>query len=135
MSKRARGNGGVFRVNGSRFWWISYQLNGKLIRESSGELTKTAAANKLKDRLLAVGNGNFLGPRIEKITVDELYDDLLQDYRIKRQTVEWAERVWNVHLKDFFSGMRASYLGRTKLPATSRNAWEKARPSPLSIAN
>jgi integrase len=115
MSKRARGNGEVFRVNGSRFWWISYQLNGKLIRESSGKLTKTAAANKLKDRLLAVGNGNFLGPRIEKITVDELYDDLLQDYRIKSQTVEWAERVWNVHLKDSFSGMRASHLGTNQI--------------------
>ncbi len=115
MSKRARGNGGVFRVKGSRFWWISYQLNSKLIRESSGELTKTGAANKLKDRLLAIGNGNFLGPRIEKITVDELYDDLLQDYRIKSQTVEWAERVWNVHLKDFFSGMRASHLGTNQI--------------------
>ncbi len=87
MNKRARGNGGVFRVKESGYWWISYQLNGKLIRESSGELTKTAAANKLKDRLLAIGNGNFLGPRIEKITGDELYDDLLQDYRIKNQTV------------------------------------------------
>jgi hypothetical protein len=49
MAKRARGNGGVFQVKGSRFWWISYQLNGKTVRESSGELTKTAAANKLKD--------------------------------------------------------------------------------------
>ncbi|HEY1469592.1 MAG TPA: hypothetical protein VGF61_11150 [Candidatus Acidoferrum sp.] len=47
MSKRARGNGGVFLVKGSRFWWISYQLNGKTIRESSGCLTKTAAAEKL----------------------------------------------------------------------------------------
>jgi hypothetical protein len=65
MSKRARGNGGVFQVKGSRFWWISYQLNGKTVRESSGELTKTAAANKLKERLKAIGNGNFLGPCIE----------------------------------------------------------------------
>jgi integrase len=81
MNKRARGNGGVFRVKGSRFWWISYQLNGRLIRESSGEL----------------------------------YDDLLQDYRIKCQTVAWAERVWNVHLKDFFSGMRASHLGTNQI--------------------
>jgi hypothetical protein len=75
MSKRARGNGGVFQVKGSRFWWISYQLNGKTVRESSGELTKTAAANKLKERLRAIGKGDFLGPRIEKVTIDELHAD------------------------------------------------------------
>ena len=117
MGKRARGNGGVFQVKGSRFWWISYQLNGKTNRESSGELTKTAAAGKLKARLLAIGNGNFLGPRIEKITVDELYEDLVQDYRINGQAVEWAESVWNVHLKDFFSGMRAANLGSNQIAA------------------
>jgi integrase len=115
MGKRARGTGGVYRRPGSGFWWVSYQLNGKLVRESSGCLTKTAAGEKLKERLRASGNGNFLGPRIEKITVDELYNDLLQDYRIKNQTVEWAERVWNVHLKDFFGGMRAANLGTNQM--------------------
>jgi hypothetical protein len=63
MSKRARGNGGVFQVPNSRYSWISYQLNGKTVRELSNELTKTAAGNKLKDRLLAIRNANFLGPR------------------------------------------------------------------------
>jgi hypothetical protein len=115
MTKRARGNGGIFHVKGSRFWWISYQLNGKTVKESSGELTKTAAANKLKKRLLAIGNGNFLGPEVERITVDELYADLLQDYRIKDQSLEWAERVWKVHLKDFFGGMRATHIGTNQI--------------------
>jgi integrase len=115
MSKRARGNGGIFQVKGSRFWWISYQLNGKTVRESSGELTKTAAANKLKKRLLAIGNGNFLGPEIERITVDELYADLLKDYSIKNQDVEWAAGVWNGHLKGYFGGMKAARVGTSQL--------------------
>ena len=34
-------------------------------------------------------------------TVDELYEDLLQDYGINGQAVDWAESVWNMHLKDF----------------------------------
>src|ERR1700733_3334481 len=59
--------------------------------------------------------GNFLGPRIEKITVDELYRDLEQDYRIKAQTIEWAERVWEIHLKDYFGGMRACRVGTTQI--------------------
>jgi integrase len=107
----------VFRVKGSRFWWISYQMNGQGVRESSGELTKTGAANRLKERLLAVAGGNFLGPRIEKITVDELYEDLLQDYRIKGQKVGWAELLWRVHLKDSFSGMRAANVGTNQITA------------------
>jgi integrase len=115
MGRRARGSGGVFEVPGSRYWWISYQLNGKTVRESAGELTKTAAAKKLKDRLLAIGNGNFLGPRIERVTVDEIYGDLVQDYRIKGKSVEWAERVWNIHLKTFFSGMRAANVGTNQI--------------------
>jgi len=133
MGKRARGNGGVFQVKDSRFWWISYTLNGKTIRESSGELTKTAAAVKLKARLLAIGNGNFLGPRIEKITVDELYEDLLQDYRINGQAVDWAESVWNVHLKDFFSGMRATNLGSNQIAAyVEKRRKETAAPATVN---
>jgi integrase len=115
MSKRARGNGGIFRVKDSRFWWISYQMSGKTVRESSGELTKTRASEKLNRRLLAIGNGNFLGPRIEKITVGELYDDLLQDYRTHGQFVLWPERCWNVHLKDHFGSMKAAQVGTSQI--------------------
>ena len=115
--KRARGSGGVYRVPGSRFWWMCYQLNGECVRESSGEITKTAAGNKLKERLRAIGNGNFLGPRIEKVTVDEIYDDLIKDYRLKRQSVAWAERTWKLHLKDSFSGMKAANLGTNQITA------------------
>jgi integrase len=63
----------------------------------------------------AVSGGNFLGPRVEKITVDELYRDLEQDYRIKGQTVEWAERVWKLHLKNFFGGMKVSRVGTVQI--------------------
>jgi len=82
MGKRARGNGGVFGVKGSRFWWISYQYKGETIRKSSGKLTTTEAAEKLKTILLQIAGGNY-DPRNEKVTVDELYDDLLKDYRLK----------------------------------------------------
>lgn len=133
MSKRARGTGGVYRVPNSRVWKISYKLNGKLIRETSGCLTKTEAANKLTERLRAISNGNFLGPRIEKITVDELYEDLLQDYRIKNQTEEWAKRVWNVHLKDFFGGMRAANLGTNQITGyIAKRLGEKAAKSTIN---
>lgn len=53
---------------------------------------------------------------------------MLQDYRIKSQTVEWAERIWNVHLKDFFLGCGHHISERTKLPVTSKSAWGRGRP-------
>jgi hypothetical protein len=50
----------------------------------------------------------------------ELYKDLLQDYRIKGQTVEWAERVWNVHLKGFSRGCGLPTSAQMRLPITSK---------------
>jgi hypothetical protein len=52
-----------------------------------------------------------LGPHVEKIIIDELYNELLQDYAIKGQAKEWAQGVCNVHLKDFFAGMKAARVG------------------------
>jgi integrase len=65
--------------------------------------------------------------------VDELYEDLLQDYRIKNQTVEWAERVWNVHLKDHFSGMRAANVGTNQITGyVEKRLAEKAAKSTIN---
>ena len=63
----------------------------------------------------AVSGGNFLGPQVERITVDELYQDLLQDYENEEQAVYWAESVWRVHLKDYFGGMKAALVGTAQL--------------------
>jgi integrase len=116
MSKRPRGTGAIFSVPGSKNHWVGYTgANGKYIRESSGSTKKTEAQKFLRKRMEAVSGGNFLGPRVEKITVDELYGDLLQDYGIKGQAKEWAERVWNVHLKDFFAGMKAARVGTVQI--------------------
>src|SRR5215467_15086393 len=104
--------------------------NGEYVRESCGSPKRTDAQNFLKRRLEAVSAGNFLGPRVEKITVNELFDDLLKDYKAHGQFHLWPERTWNAHLKDYFggaklplekdaaySGMRASRVGTTALAA------------------
>lgn len=84
--------GSIFSVPGSRNLWVGYAgPNGEYIRESSGSARKTDPQNFFRERLKAVSNGNFLGPRVEKITVDESYDDLLQDYRTHGKDVGWAE--------------------------------------------
>jgi integrase len=105
MSKRPRGTGAIFSVPGSRFLWVGYtDTKGEYVRESSKETQPTKAQKFLNNRLQAVASGNFLGPRVERITVDELFDDLLQDYRTHGQFALWPERCWNAHLIHYFGG-------------------------------
>jgi integrase len=134
MSKRPRGTGAIFSVPGSRNLWVGYTgTNGEYIRESCGSPRKTDARNFLKARMEAVSGGNFLGPRVEKITVDELYDDLLQDYRTHGKDVEWAEGRWKVHLKDYFGGMRAARVGTTQIAGyVEKRQGEKAAKATLN---
>ena len=49
------------------------------------------------------------------MTVDDLYSVLVADYRINEKAVEWAERVWRVHLKPFFGGIQAKNVGTDTL--------------------
>jgi integrase len=114
--KRPRGTGAIFSVPGSRFLWVGYtDAKGEYVRESSKEVQRTKAQKFLDKRLQAVASGNFLGPQVDRITVDELYDDLLQDYRTHGQFVPWPERRWNAHLKDYFGGMKAVRVGTTQI--------------------
>ncbi len=129
--RRPRGTGSIFSVPGSRNLWVGYtDANGKWVRESSGTSKRTEAQTFLKHRLEAVSAGNFLGPHVEKITVNELFDDLLKDYRTHGQFFLWPERTWNAHLKDYFggaklplekdavyTGTRASRVGTAQLAA------------------
>ena len=129
--KRPRGTGTIYKRSGSTSLWVGYiGPNGEYLRESSGSSRKTEAQNFLRKRMEAVSGGNFLGPRVEKITVNELFDDLLTDYKTHEQFHLWPERTWNAHLKDYFggvklpldkdaaySGMRASRVGTAVLSA------------------
>lgn len=52
---------------------------------------------------------------LEKVIVDELYDDLLRHYGIHGQDEEWAKVRWQVRLKYYFGGMRASRIGTSQI--------------------
>ena len=73
--------------------------------------------------------------KVAQRTVDELYEDLLQDYCINGQAVDWAESVWNVHLKDFFSAKRAADLASNQIAAYVEKRRKRRPLRPRSIAN
>ena len=106
--KRPRGTGSILRMNGSNVLWIKYHRNGKPIRESA-HTTKVKEAEKLlRARLAAISTGTCVGPKLEKITISELADDLIREYRINgRKSIDDLETRWKLHLRPFFGFLRA----------------------------
>jgi len=105
---RPRGTGSIYLQKGSSIWWVKYYRNGKPYRESTHTADEGKAKDFLKQRLAQITTGNFLGPRAERIRVDELAEDFLRDYRINgRKSLCDAEARWRLHLQPFFGNLRA----------------------------
>jgi len=106
--KRPRGTGSILRMKGSAVLWIKYHRNGVPVRESA-QTTKPKEAEKvLRKRLGEISTGVYSGPKLEKIKVSELADDLIREYRInRRKSIDDLEARWKLHLKPFFGVLRA----------------------------
>jgi len=112
------GSGSIFRQKGSRFWWISYYRDGKHFRESSKSAKPSVAKGLLRTRLGEITSGTFTTPADRRITVEQLYQGLVDNYAMNDMaSLEGAEQRWNKRLKFFFGSMRASQLGTELLNA------------------
>ncbi|MBZ5497668.1 MAG: site-specific integrase [Acidobacteriia bacterium] len=83
-----RGDGFIYQRPGSRFWWCAYMLHGVQERETTNEAEENKAKKYLRDRLKQVhadeiGARKFVGPSAEKVTVNELLDDLEANFKIR----------------------------------------------------
>ena len=83
-----RGNGRIFKRNGSSRLWCAYYLRGKEFRESTGETDSNKAEKFLKRRLKEVGADQigakaFVGPQQERVKIAELLDALEADYKLR----------------------------------------------------
>src|SRR5262249_14923412 len=106
--RRKRGDGGVY-VRG-RIWWVTYSNNGEKVCESSGSDKESEARKLLKKRMGEIVTGHFIGPDAERITVAELANDVVTDYRVNEQdsldkAIRSAKRI-----KDFFGNTKAHAL-------------------------
>ena len=91
------------------------------VRESSGTDNRRKAEKILQQRLGEVANNTYVEPVDRKVTVDDLYSALLDDYRNNGMaSLEGAEQRWQRpakegeqappppgRLKQLFSGVRA----------------------------
>ncbi len=96
--------------NPGRIWWVKYYVNGRPIRESTGQEKQEKARDFLKLREGAVAKGMPVAPRLDRILYDEVAADLRQHYRTTgcRDLDEAEDRL--AHLDRFFRNRRASAI-------------------------
>lgn len=80
---RPRGTGSVYQSQGCAVWYLKYYRNGKAVRESSHSYKQKVAEKLLARRLAEISTDTYIEPADRKLTVDELYSDLLANYRAK----------------------------------------------------
>jgi integrase len=108
-ARRKRGEGCVYLRGG--VWWIKYSVNGKPVPESSGSDKESEARKLLRKRLGEIATGQYIGPDAEKITLSELADDVVTDYKINEQdSLDKAER-FAVRFKEYFGERKAHGIG------------------------
>jgi len=91
----------------SQIWWAQYRSAGRRIRESTGTRDRAEASRFLKRREGAAVDGKPITPRVEKIRVNELSQDLVSDYLAnERPSIDRLHFALQ-RLLPFFGEMRA----------------------------
>jgi len=106
---RTRGSGSLFKQSTSRVWWVKYYRNGRPYRESTHTTDRAKAKKFLGKRLAEIATGTFMGFEVERITITELAEAFLRDYRVnERRSLTDVQARWKLHLEPFFGSMRAA---------------------------
>jgi integrase len=81
--RRAKGEGGLFRVAGSKYWRAQYTHNGKVMRVSTEEHVKQKALSVLQRLMADAARGLPPLPNAHKIRYVDLRHGLIADYEAK----------------------------------------------------
>lgn len=109
MKKPRRGTGSIFKRGA--VLWVKYYRNGTAYRESAGSDKEKDARDLLRQRLGEISTGRFIGPEADKVTLRELGEDFLNDYRINgKKSLDKAERGLK-HVLAFFGDFKAHGVG------------------------
>lgn len=103
--------GSVYTRKRSRFLWIKYHQNGRVVRESTETTNETAARRMLRVREGDIERGIPIDPKVGRITFDEAATDMLNDYEANgRRTHADARRRIEKHLKPVFGHRRMAWI-------------------------
>ena len=120
-NRNARGYGRIFK-RGDRYWIAYYApKDGRSVEHrEAGGATEKEARRKLKDRLHDVekarrGDGRFQGRRQERVTVEELLQNVEREYQIQGLKSLPQLRSHLKHIRAFFSMDRALAVNTERL--------------------
>jgi integrase len=91
-------------------YWIKYYRNGKPYRETTKSEKEADAKRLLKKREGEIAQGKIPGSYFDKIRFDELAEEFLAEYRINQRKSLQRAKISVAHLKDAFSGLRATEI-------------------------
>jgi integrase len=98
---------GLYRRSDSRFWWMSYTMNGEQYHQSTKTTSKELANSVLKQRESEIVMGLFkLGWAGKRMTFEQLVEEFERAHfaGLSENTIK-GHRVYLAHLKSLF-GMR-----------------------------
>jgi integrase len=112
-----RGQGHVYKRKGSPYWWIKFYVNTRPVFESSRSEKEQVAARLLRKRLDEVEKGTYGTAESSGVTVGDLLDDLLRNYRIhKRKSFGISCRpVVEANLRPYFGKLKPTQVTTRKL--------------------
>src|SRR5438876_3429303 len=95
-------------------WWVKYYRNGKPLRESSGSEKESEAKRLLRLREGDIARGAPVTPKMGRVKLDELAQDVITNYRInQKKSLGHLERRFRKHVLPFFGGRCASAITAT----------------------
>ena len=84
-------------------WWVKYYRSGKPFFETSGSKKKTDALRLLKDREGDIVKGVPVTPMVNRVTLGELYEDMVNDYEINsRKSLQHMKLRFENHILPYF---------------------------------
>ena len=92
-----------------KIWWIKYYRNGRMMRESSHSNREASAKRILAMREGDIARGIPVTPRLMRVTVAELLEDVKDDYKVNgKKSYPDLEYRCRLYLEPFFGNRRAS---------------------------
>jgi integrase len=116
MAKRERGEGGLFRMKGSRMWYGQWYQNGKQVRVSLQTAVKQKAKGELRRKMGDAERGAAPENETRKLRYGNLRQALLDDYTRRgnkslQTLADGTETVWGLSALDKFFDYTSKHQG------------------------
>ena len=108
MAKRERGEGGLIRIRGCRFWYAQFYTDGRQIRVSTRTEVKEKAKKELRRLMGDTEWGLIPENEVRRVRYSDLRAALLQNYvergnKSLQTTADGSETIWGLKpLDEFF---------------------------------